>query len=78
MEFDLCVKRKELLSDMTEIKLVVPDEGCIGCDFLIYSTHEIRNGCYDDMTYCRLFEYEISNNRKCLFCSLLSKKERTT
>ena len=55
---------------MTEITLVVPDENCKGCDFLMNTSYD-----YQERLYCRIFQLRIDEYKKCLSCKLLSTKK---
>ena len=61
---------------MTTITVLVPDgDTCKGCDYKDHSSYEYAYQCYEEKDTCNIFKCEIKNNKKCIACKMLAKKD---
>ena len=58
---------------MKSIKVYVPDNDCMGCDFLSHSCHEISYQCYQESYYCTIFKCNIERKQKCVACKMFAQ-----
>lgn len=60
---------------MSELKILVPDNDCKGCDFLSHSCIETSYQCYQEKDICMIFRTEIKNKQKCMACRMNTRQE---